>query len=88
MIYYRKGISTVALLVLILIQVSAQVPTNYPANYTKAPRFKALIYFSERTERDHVILPTKPSTFCKSFRLAMGLPWIPPSILATTLTKN
>ncbi|WP_460970747.1 hypothetical protein [Spirosoma migulaei] len=43
MIYYRKGISTVALLVLILIQVSAQVPTNYPANYAKAPRFKALI---------------------------------------------
>ena len=27
----------------------AQVPEGYPANYAKAPRFKALIYYTQHT---------------------------------------
>ena len=28
----------------------AQVPEGYPANYAKAPRFKALIYYTQHAE--------------------------------------
>ena len=28
----------------------AQVPEGYPANYAKAPRFKALIYYTQHAD--------------------------------------
>ena len=33
----------------------AQVPEGYPANYAKAPRFKALIYYTQHAEEAHVL---------------------------------
>jgi len=33
---------------------SAAVPEGYPANYARAPRFKALVYYTEHAEQAHV----------------------------------
>ncbi|GAB2530400.1 hypothetical protein [Spirosoma aerophilum] len=72
MIHCQKGVSTVTLLVLFSIHWNAQVPTNYPANYAKAPRFKALLYFNERTEKDHVIFAHQTINFLKKLSVGDG----------------
>lgn len=43
----------IALLISIGLPVCAQT-NDYPANYAKAPRFKALLYYSENVEEAHV----------------------------------
>ena len=43
----------------------AQVPEGYPANYAKAPRFKALIYYTHHAEEAHVQFAEQATTFFK-----------------------
>ena len=43
----------------------AQVPEGYPANYAKAPRFKALIYYTQHAEEAHVQFAEQATTFFK-----------------------
>lgn len=41
----------------------AQVPEGYPANYARSPRFKALIYYTERAEEAHVQFAKQATQF-------------------------
>lgn len=72
MIYYKEGFYTLTLLLLLTAQLTAQVPANYPANYAKAPRFKALIYFSDKTEGAHVIFAHQTINFLQKLSVGDG----------------
>ena len=51
----------------------AQVPEGYPANYAKAPRFKALIYYTQHAEEAHVQFAEQATTFFKKLNYGDGL---------------
>lgn len=50
----------------------AQVPEGYPANYAKAPRFKALIYYTRHAEEAHVQFAEQATTFFKKLNYGDG----------------
>ena len=50
----------------------AQVPEGYPANYAKAPRFKALIYYTQHAEEAHVQFAEQATTFIKKLNYGDG----------------
>ena len=50
----------------------AQVPEGYPANYAKAPRFKALIYYTQHAEEAHVQFAEQATTFFKKLKYGDG----------------
>lgn len=50
----------------------AQVPEGYPANYAKAPRFKALIYYTQHAEEAHVQFAEQATTFFKKLNYDDG----------------
>jgi type 1 glutamine amidotransferase len=50
----------------------AQVPENYPANYASAPRFKALIYFNDKTEDAHVAFAHQTITYLQKLTMGNG----------------
>lgn len=50
----------------------AQVPEGYPANYAKAPRFKALIYYTQHAEEAHVKFAEQATTFFKKLNYGDG----------------
>lgn len=50
----------------------AQVPEGYPANYAKAPRFKALIYYTHHAEEAHVQFAEQATTFFKKLNYGDG----------------
>lgn len=50
----------------------AQVPEGYPANYAKAPRFKALIYYTQHAEEAHVQFAEQATTFFKKLNYSDG----------------
>lgn len=50
----------------------AQVPEGYPANYAKAPRFKALIYYTQHAEEAHVQFAEQATTFFKKLNCGDG----------------
>ena len=50
----------------------AQVPEGYPANYAKAPRFKALIYYTQHAEEAHVQFAEQATTFFKKLNYGDG----------------
>lgn len=50
----------------------AQVPEGYPANYAKAPRFKALIYYTQHAEEAHVQFAKQATTFFKKLNYGDG----------------
>lgn len=50
----------------------AQVPEGYPANYAKAPRFKALIYYTQHAEEAHVQFAEQATTFSKKLNYGDG----------------
>ena len=43
-----------SLLLICISAINAQSPQGYPANYAKAPRFKALVYYTTKAEEAHV----------------------------------
>lgn len=63
-----------ATIVLMIFSVSlmAQVPENYPANYASAPRFKALIYYTEKAEEAHVQFAHQTIAFFKKLTVGDG----------------
>lgn len=50
----------------------AQVPEGYLANYAKAPRFKALIYYTQHAEEAHVQFAEQATTFFKKLNYGDG----------------
>lgn len=50
----------------------AQVPEGYPANYAKAPRFKALVYYTQHAEEAHVQFAEQATTFFKRLNYGDG----------------
>lgn len=50
----------------------AQIPDNYPANYAKAPRFKALAYYSLQAEEAHVNFAKEGVEFFKRLNYGDG----------------
>lgn len=50
----------------------AQVPEGYPANYAKAPRFKALIYYTQHAEEAHVQFAEQATSFFKKLNYGDG----------------
>ena len=50
----------------------AQVPEGYRANYAKAPRFKALIYYTQHAEEAHVQFAEQATTFFKKLNYGDG----------------
>ena len=50
----------------------AQVPEGYPANYAKAPRFKALIYYTQHAEEAHLQFAEQATTFFKKLNYGDG----------------
>lgn len=66
-----RKILTLMLLVLTASGImSGQQPTDYPGNYAHAPRFKALLYYSDTAEPDHVIFADQAYDFF--WRLTWG----------------
>ena len=63
----------------------AQVPEGYPANYAKAPRFKALIYYTQHAEEAHVQFAELSS---RSSITVTALFWILLPIFQNTHTRN
>ena len=52
--------------------VHAQAPEGYPANYAKAPRFKALIYYTHHAEEAHVQFAEQATAFFKKLNYGDG----------------
>lgn len=56
----------------IAFQLVAQVPDNYPASYANAPRFKALIYFTDKAEEAHVQFARQTIRFFQKLNFGQG----------------
>lgn len=67
-----KKIITFILLCVFCISTNAQIPENYPANYASAPRFKALIYYSENVEEAHQQFAHQAVDFFKKLNYGDG----------------
>lgn len=48
---------------------------GYPANYARFPRFKALIYYTQRVEEAHVQFAEQAITFFKKLNYGDGFFW-------------
>ena len=66
----------------------AQVPEGYPANYAKAPRFKALIYYTQHAEEAHVQFAEQQPLSSRSSITVTALFWILLPIFQNTHTRN
>ena len=51
---------------------NAQIPENYPANYASAPRFKALVFYTEHAEEAHVDFSRQAVAFFKKLNYGDG----------------
>ena len=49
--------------------VQAQVPEGYPANYARAPRFKALVYYTQNAEGAHYEFSLQAVEFFKKMTI-------------------
>ena len=68
---------TTKLLIFLLFTVcsfiaKAQDLQDYPANYAKAPRFKALIFYSDKAEEAHVQFANQTINFFKKLNYGDG----------------
>ncbi|ADV45159.1 ThuA domain-containing protein [Bacteroides helcogenes] len=52
--------------------VHAQAPEGYPANYARAPRFKALVYYTQHAEGAHVEFARQAVEFIKKLNYGDG----------------
>lgn len=67
-----KSVIILLLAVGLTVQAVAQVPADYPANYASAPRFKALIYFTDKAEEAHVQFARQTIEFFKKLNYGNG----------------
>ena len=52
--------------------VNAQAPQGYPANYANAPRFKALVYYTQHAEAAHYQISLQAVEFFKKLNYGDG----------------
>jgi hypothetical protein len=52
--------------------VNAQAPQGYPANYANAPRFKALVYYTQHAEEAHYQFSLQAVEFFKKLNYGDG----------------
>lgn len=64
--------SLVLLLAACALLVHAQAPEGYPANYAKAPRFKALVYYTQHAEEAHYQFSLQAVEFFKKLNYGDG----------------
>lgn len=50
----------------------AQAPEGYPANYARAPRFKALVYYTQHAEEAHVHFAKEAAEFFRKLNYGDG----------------
>lgn len=50
----------------------AQAPEGYPANYARAPRFKALVYYTQHAEEAHVQFAKEAAEFFRKLNYGNG----------------
>lgn len=67
-----KFLSGLFILTLSAFELDAQIPGNYPANYAGAPRFKALLYYTEYVEQAHVQFAKQAVEFFKRLNYGNG----------------
>lgn len=71
-----KKITIISLLLSLLISIpaalNAQENEGYPANYAGAPRFKALVYYSEHVEEAHVQFAKQSVRFFQRLNYGKG----------------
>lgn len=67
-----KTICTWFVLLLSILGASAQLPDGYPANYARAPRFKALVYYSTHVEEAHVQFAEQATEFFRKLNYGDG----------------
>lgn len=67
-----KILTGLFVLSLSILRLNAQNPEGYPANYAKAPRFKALVYYSEQAEKAHVEFAQEAVGFFKRLNYGNG----------------
>ena len=51
---------------------NAQTPQGYPANYANAPRFKALVYYTQHAEEAHYQFSLQAVEFFKKLNYGKG----------------
>lgn len=61
-----------SLLLICISAINAQSPQGYPANYAKAPRFKALVYYTTKAEEAHVKFAEEGVEFFKRLNYGDG----------------
>ena len=74
----KSIINIVFVLALLLSGAPAQaqtVPADYPGNYARAPRFKALIYYSDTAEEAHVDFANQAIDFFHRLSYGDGFTW-------------
>lgn len=54
------------------LSANAQAPGGYPANYARAPRFKALVYYTTQAEEAHVQFAEQAVRFFKKLNYGDG----------------
>lgn len=64
--------SLILLFTLIAVFSKAEINELFPANYAKAPRFKALIYYSDKAEEAHVQFAKQSIEFFKKLNYGEG----------------
>lgn len=60
------------LCIMCAVVVQAQVPEGYPANYARAPRFKALVYYTQHAEEAHYEFSLQAVEFFKKLNYGDG----------------
>lgn len=60
------------LLLMVTTPIFGEVPAGYPANYASAPRFKALLYYTEHAEEAHVTFAEEGVEFFKRLNYGDG----------------
>ena len=69
----KKTIGFILLLFMLFVDgMNAQTKDNYPANYARAPRFKALIYYTTYAEEAHVQFAEQATDFFKKLNYGDG----------------
>lgn len=62
----------IILLLVTFVSLPLKAQDEYPANYTSAPRFKALVYYTQQAEEAHVVFAEQAVTFFKRLNYGDG----------------
>lgn len=62
----------IILLLVTCVSLPLKAQDEYPANYASAPRFKALVYYTQQAEEAHVVFAEQAVTFFKRLNYGDG----------------